>query len=107
MPAVVLQSCRVGPVYNPDGTVRQGVDVTYRVERFTLVDTNADNSLDSPIYARPITAQTDSGGELVIDLPRGATVYFSVPDIGVFEAPLKIPNTGVIEVNVLARIAAL
>jgi len=91
--------CRVH-VYEWDGTPKVGAEVSFRIEHQTsVVDCDTDTHRGA-ISSRRTTARTNGVGLVLVEIPVGVTTYWTVPDAGIFDAPLAI-TAGQTPINVI------
>jgi hypothetical protein len=83
--------CRVH-VYEWDGSAKAGAEVTFRVEHQTSVVDCDTSSHRGAISSRRTTARTNGVGLLQVEIPVGVTTYWTIPDAGIFDAPLAITS---------------
>jgi len=81
--------CRVH-VYEWDGTPKAGAEVSFRIEHQTSVVDCDTESHRGAISSRRTTARTNGVGLVLVEIPVGVTAYWTVPDAGIFDAPLAI-----------------
>ena len=92
------RTCRV-QVWNYNGAPMKGSDVTVRLEHGSS-DVDCTTSLyRGVLVSRRVTTQTDATGRADFELPTGATAYWTIPDAGVFDAPMSVSSgAGVLNV---------
>ena len=86
-----MRSCRVH-VYEWDGTPKVGSEVTFRLEHQTSVVDCDTETHRGALSSRRTTARTNSVGLVNVDLPVGVTSYWTIPDAGIYDAPLAIAS---------------
>tara|TARA_Y100000310_G_scaffold50848_1_gene46934 strand:- start:5919 stop:6359 length:441 start_codon:yes stop_codon:yes gene_type:complete len=84
-----VRACRIH-VYEWDGTPKVGAEVAWRIEHQTSVVDCQTEAHRGAVSSRRTTTRTNGVGLVNIDIPVGVTAYWTVPDAGIFDAPLAI-----------------
>jgi len=94
-----VRSCRVH-LYDWDGKPKSGADVTFRVENQSSVVDCDSSSHRGAVSSRRTTARTNVVGLVSVDIPVGVTTYWTIPDAGIWDAPLAI-TAGATPLNIV------
>ena len=81
--------CRVH-FYEWDGSPKVGAEGTFRIEHQTSVVDCDTETHRGAISSRRTTARTNGVGLVLVEIPVGVTAYWTIPDAGIFDAPLAI-----------------
>ena len=86
-----VRACRIH-VYEWDGTPKVGAEVIFRIEHQTSVVDCDTETHRGAISSRRTTARTNGVGLVLVEIPVGVTAYWTIPDAGIFDAPLAITS---------------